>query len=575
MTLRFDFNNETRLFEHPVKIIQTSQLTQVIAKLAEVEQAVEQGFYAAGYLSYEAAGAFQPYYQTPAQGEMPLLWFGIYHSIKRIDAANEPAPQPIALEEWQPQTTIDQYQQAIQRIKAEIEAGNTYQTNYTIRLETDFNQSSSAHCYDVYRYLLNVQQAHYAAYLDTDRFKILSASPELFFHWHQGTLTAKPMKGTAERGTSSQDDLVRRDRLLASEKDRAENVMIVDLLRNDISQVAQAGTVNVEKLFSAEHYPTVWQLTSTITAQTRPETRLTDIFRALFPCGSITGAPKASTMKLIAELEPQAREVYCGAIGYFTPDKEALFNVPIRTLMVDSVKNRARYGVGGGITWDSTAEDEYQEVLDKAAILRKIDLPSQLLESLLLREGSYHLAELHLNRLAASARYFNFSFQLNHVMKRLEEFAKAHPDQLWKVRLLLSQTGDITLNGEIITPLDQSLTASWAEAPVNSHNRLLYHKTTLRDHYPKVTLHHECLMYNQRDEITEFVNGNVVLLIDGQWLTPALYCGLLAGTERETLLATGKIAEAVLRRDMLSRAEKIGFINSVRGWRDVEWNGEK
>lgn len=572
MTLRFDFKNKTQFFERPVQIIQTSEITEVIAKLAEIEQAVEQGFYAAGYLSYEASAAFQCYYQTPTQGEMPLLWFGIYDGVNVSPSVHEATPESVVLPEWIPLTSIHDYQLAIGRIKSEIAAGNTYQTNYTIRLEADCPASSAKSSYDFYRYLLSVQQANYSAYLDIGRFKILSASPELFFHWHHGVLTTKPMKGTAERGTSFQNDLMCKNRLLASKKNQAENVMIVDLLRNDISQVAKTGTVNVTQLFSAEQYPTVWQLTSTVVAETRPEARLTDIFRALFPCGSITGAPKASTMKLIAELEPQARELYCGAIGYISPDGEALFNVPIRTVMIDSKKNSARYGVGGGITWDSTAQDEYQELLDKAAILRKVNLPSQLLESLRLQNGIYHLVELHLNRLAGSASYFNFSFDRNRVIRQLNDFAKMHSKQTWKVRLLLDNVGDIMLEGEIITPLTQPLVASWSDRAVNSKNRLLYHKTTLRDHYPQVTLSHERLLYNQHNEITEFVNGNVVMLIEGQWLTPTLSCGLLAGTEREALLAAGRIQEAILTKDQLNKAEKIGFINSVRGWRDVVWS---
>ncbi|GKX62423.1 aminodeoxychorismate synthase, component I [Pragia fontium] len=571
MTLRFDFHQQPLFFRHPEKIIQTSKVDEVIEKLAQVEQAVADGFYAAGYLAYEAATAFQPYYQTPPQGNMPLLWFGIYAK-PETDCSDSPNEfPPNSLSPWQPLTSVDEYRQAITRIKSEIEAGNTYQTNYTIRLTADITDASDNASYEFYRYLLNAQQANYAAYLDIGRFKILSASPELFFHWRQGTLTAKPMKGTAERGTSSDNDLLHQQMLANSVKDRAENVMIVDLLRNDMSQVAIPGTVKVPSLFDVEQYPTVWQMTSTITAQTKPETQLTDILRALFPCGSITGAPKASTMKLISQLEPQAREVYCGAIGYITPQREALFSVPIRTVVFDSQTAKASYGVGGGITWDSTAENEYQEVLNKAQILRGITLPQQLLESLLLRDGQYHLLELHLKRLAASARYFSFNYHHQAITQQLKDFSSTRTKGSWKVRLLLNKTGDLTLTGEQIQPLTEVLSASWAAEPINSHNRLLYHKTTRREFYPSATLQHEFLLYNQHDEITEFVNGNVALLIDDQWLTPALSCGLLAGTERESLLLAGKINEAVLPKEMLNKAEKIAFINSVRGWREVKW----
>lgn len=572
MMLRFDFHQKTQIFQNPLKIIQTSKLDEILEKLADVEQAVASGFYAAGYLAYEAAGAFQTYYQTPSSGDMPLLWFGIYHSPQTENLKEKSIiTNKLSSYQWHPLTNREQYQQAIARIKSEIEAGNTYQTNYTIRLEADTTENDDVNGYQLYRHLLNAQQANYSAYLDTGRFKILSASPELFFHWQQDLLTAKPMKGTAKRGLSAKDDLLRQQALADSIKDRAENVMIVDLLRNDMAQVAIPGSVNVVSLFDVEQYPTVWQMTSTIKAKTKTDTRLTDVFRALFPCGSITGAPKASTMKLITQLEPHAREVYCGAIGYITPQQEALFSVPIRTVVLDSHKNKVRYGVGGGITWDSTAENEYQEVLDKAQILNQITLPEQLLESLLLKSGRYHLQEQHLIRLASSARYFNFIFDRDAVLQRLNQLAVLHPKGDYKVRLLLDKIGNITLDIEQIQPLTQTLTASWAPEPINSLNPLLYHKTTRREYYPKATLQHEFLLYNQHDEITEFVNGNVVLLIDNQWLTPPLSCGLLAGTERQALLETGKITEAVLPREKLKIAEKIAFINSVRGWREVKW----
>ncbi|MFV0548551.1 MAG: aminodeoxychorismate synthase component I [Limnobaculum xujianqingii] len=575
MKLRFDFNHQVQLFEHPLKIITTSQLSEVTAKLAEVEQAVESGLYAAGYLSYEAAAAFQPYYQTPPQGDMPLLWFGLYQQPLTDDPCDTSDNRfNNILAKWQPSTSTEAYRQAILRIKSEIEAGNTYQTNYTIRLEAKLTASDEQAYYQLYQQLLRAQQADYAACLDIGRFKILSASPELFFHWHQGTLTAKPMKGTAKRGLDAQDDLMRQEQLRTSEKDRAENVMIVDLLRNDISQVAIAGSVKVPALFDVEQYPTVWQMTSTISAQTRPETSLSDIFRALFPCGSITGAPKASTMKLIAQLEPQAREVYCGAIGYITPHKEALFSVPIRTVIIDTEKNIARYGVGGGITWDSTAENEYQEVINKAQVLRGVTLPKQLLESLLLKDGEYHLLALHLKRLSASARYFNFLFDADKLTEQLQRLVTAHQQGQYKVRLLLAQNGEVTLSCDPITPLTNPLIARWAPSAIHSDNNLLYHKTTLRDHYPAATLDNEFLLYNQRDEITEFVNGNVVLLIDGQWLTPAISCGLLPGTERQALLHAGTIREAILTKAQIKQAQKIGFINSVRGWRDVVWRDD-
>ena len=569
MTLRFDFHRQTMQFGQPIRVIQTANIHQVLTCLSEVEQAVAQGYYAAGFITYEAAPAFESFYVVPPQGDMPLLWFGIYQDVERQTIPQSTHPSPSL--NWQPLTRVEEYQQAIERIKHEIHAGNTYQTNYTIRLESQLTDVGEEGLQALYSQLKEAQHADYCAYLDCGRFKILSASPELFFHWQAGTIITRPMKGTAARGLDVERDLAQRDALRQSKKDQAENVMIVDLLRNDVSRIALLGTVEVPRLFEVEQYPTVWQMTSTVTAKTRPEVSLTEVFRALFPCGSITGAPKASTMKLIAELETLPREVYCGAIGYLTPQGEALFSVPIRTAVVDSQTGTARYGVGGGITWDSRVASEYQEVVDKARVLQGVQQPTQLLESLLLENGHYHLQEGHLVRLAGSARYFRFAFSHDEAVAALRGVAVSHAEGQYKVRMLLEVDGTLQVSADPITPLITPLTASWSSVAVNSQNRLLYHKVLPRDHYPTTTLNSEHLLYNERDEITEFVNGNVALLLDGCWLTPSLHCGLLPGTERAALLAEGKIIEAVIPRSRLNEARGIAFFNSVRKWREVVW----
>lgn len=545
------FTNKLGCFATQFALFKPVILTRLLSLIAEVEQTVAEGNYAAGYIAYEAAPAFQPFYRTPPQGEMPLLWFGIYPSVETNIDTDTATSVPTL--QWTPLTDADTYHTAIERIKQEIWAGNTYQTNYAIRLESRQNNLDDASLLALYAQLKEAQRADYCAFLDCGRFKILSASPELFFHWKEDTVTTRPMKGTAARGLDSDDDLAQREKLRSSEKDRAENVMIVDLLRNDLSQIAEPGSVEVPSLFDIEQYPTVWQMTSTVTAKTRPDVRLTEVFRALFPCGSITGAPKASTMKLIAELEPQPREVYCGAIGYITPQREALFSVPIRTVVIDAQAGVARYGVGGGITWDSSAENEYQEVVDKTRVLKGIQQPEQLLESLLLKNGDYFLLNRHLNRLAASARYFNFPFHRPEVELALRELTAYHIHGNHKIRLLLDANGRLELGVEAIEPLTSPLIARWSPFPVNSQNRLLYHKTTLRDHYPKATLNNEYLMYNERDEITEFVNGNVALLLDGRWLTPALACGLLPGTERKRCWKRGKLKKRLYLVNCLLR----------------------
>ncbi|WP_392566457.1 aminodeoxychorismate synthase component I [Utexia brackfieldae] len=564
--LRLDFLGTALLFKQPIKVIQTNDIDQVIACLAEVEQAVDNGYYAVGYIAYEAAPAFNPDYAVAEQNVMPLVWFGIYKDVDDIDD-NQSNLCPVESGDWQPSVSQAAYQAAIAEIKHQIAQGNTYQTNYTIRL----NGRLADDPYTFYAHLKQAQQADYCAYLDIGDQIILSASPELFFHYKACKIITKPMKGTSARGLHLADDEVQKA-LLSSEKNHAENMMIVDLLRNDLNRIAKTGSVHVDKLFSAEKYPTVWQMTSTISADIDPSLGLSAILSALFPCGSITGAPKESTMQIIRRLEGQARGVYCGTIGIIKPNKEMIFNVAIRTLVVDKKTAQAQYGVGGGITWDSTTEDEYQEIIHKAQVLYDVPLPDCLLESLLLDEGKYFLLDRHLQRLADSAAYFRFRCDIPVVIQQLNDLANKYRQGQWKVRLLMDHCGHLQLNADVITSMSNvPLYATWSAQAVNSRNRFLYHKTTRREFYPAASLNHEYLLFNERDEITEFVNGNVALFIAGQWLTPSSSCGLLAGTMRAQLVAEHKLTEAVLTRADLAKAEKIVFMNSVRKWREVIW----
>lgn len=567
MMLRFDFLKKCQFFCDPLAIIKTHNLSDVIPCMADIEKAVRAGHYAAGYVAYEAAPAFNKDAVVLSPNTMPLLWFGIYPTSKIADEKN--LPVEISKINWQPAISKNQYRDAIAAIKEQIKWGNTYQTNYTFPLNGKVEDDP----YRLYLHLLNAQCSDYSAYLDMGDHVILSASPELFFHYKHGKIVTKPMKGTAARGVTLHTDNCQRSKLF-SEKNQAENMMIVDLLRNDLNQIANTGSVTVDHLFSAEKYPTVWQLTSTISASLPGTTGLTDIFKALFPCGSITGAPKSSTMKLITQLEKEARGVYCGAIGVVSPNQEAIFNVAIRTLTINKQDGHGQYGVGGGITWDSNPEDEYQEVIDKARILSNMPLPTYLLETLLLDEGRYFLMDRHLNRLCLSADYFEFCYHREEVLQRLNSLANIKSMGQFKVRLLLYAFGKITLESANLTPAVRPLHATLSPVPVDSCNRFLYHKTDRRDFYPEASANNEYLLVNECGELTEFVNGNVALFISGEWLTPPLKSGLLAGTFREQLIADGILRETVLYVDDLKRAQNIAFINSVRKWREVVWLGE-
>jgi para-aminobenzoate synthetase / 4-amino-4-deoxychorismate lyase len=571
--LSFEFANsegsiKPLTFKNPIKIYKADKIEDVLANLELVQAEIQNGFYAAGFLSYESAPAFDPAFIVKAGATMPLLWFGIF---------TEPLEETISssgtyhLSEWIPSIDRLVFASSIQAIKKSIEKGDTYQTNYTLRMDSQFQGDEIAY----FETLKRAQSSNYCAYVQTGEHSILSASPELFFRLEGTELTTRPMKGTIKRGNSLDEDRANASWLFHSEKDRAENVMIVDLLRNDLGIIAETGSVIVDRLFEIEQYPTVHQMTSTIKAKVPETTQLSDIFKALFPCGSITGAPKISTMEIIADLETMPREVYCGAIGYMTPNKEAVFNVPIRTVLIDQDSGKATYGVGGGVTWDSTCEGEYHEVLAKASLLKATNLKFQLLESLLLNEGHYFLLDEHLQRVENTANYFGYHFSREKLEKQLKKLARSTPNHKVKVRLLIAMDGKVTIDTQPLSPLEESLTIILADEPVDKNNPFLYHKTTNRDIYStfqskKPPGVFDVLLWNKEGELTEFTNGNVVLeMDDGNW-TPPIESGLLAGTYREMLIKNGDIQERTLTRSDLYKSKRIWFINSVRKWIEVQ-----
>lgn len=561
--LQFDFNGATTTFKDPIDIITTYEIEQVIPSLLKVQDAINSGYYAAGYLSYEAAPAFEQSMKVYITTRMPLLWFGIYkntgdHLDKSIGSFHT--------SNWTPNTSIQEYNRAIKEIKSNIEHGETYQVNYTIRMDADFHGDPFA----FYKKLASSQSASYSAFLDIDDFNILSASPELFFHLKDNKITTKPMKGTIGRGKTINEDKEKANWLYQSEKNRAENVMIVDLLRNDLGRLAKPGSVKVPELFTIEEYPTVFQMTSTVTGDIEPTKSIVDIFQALFPCGSITGAPKINTMNIIHKLETTPREVYCGAIGFITPDKEAIFNVPIRTVVINQDGN-ATYGVGGGITWDSKEDEEYEEVLTKAKILSNTTTTFQLIETIALINGEYLVLQNHLTRLEHSASYFKYEFKQKLLVEKLQAIAVQHPKGKWRVRVLLYQDGNlsVTISPEQTSSIDKP-TVALAKRPVSQKDIYLYHKTTNRTVYDNALEDmndvFDVLLWNENNEITEFTKGNVVVELEGMLYTPPVRCGLLAGTYREKLLNEGKIEERVISKKELPLCQNIWFINSVREW---------
>lgn len=570
--LSFEFassNGEVKplTFTNPVKIIVANTIEEVLPSFRQIQEAVDNGFYAAGYVSYEAAPAFDEAFKVNSKQMMPLLWFGIFEEPQNQTLSSSGSYEH---SKWLPNVTLDEYESAITAIKNFIESGDTYQTNYTIRLHSQFKGDDLS----FFTKLKKAQSSNYCAYINTGDHSILSASPELFFHLEGNQITTRPMKGTIARGLTLEQDEKNAKWLYDSEKNRAENVMIVDLLRNDLNFMADQGTVQVPKLFEIEQYPTVHQMTSTITAEVSPKLSFYDIFKALFPCGSITGAPKISTMEIISNLEHEPRDVYCGAIGYITPQKEAIFNVPIRTVIINQQTGQATYGVGGGITWDSTSKGEYEEVITKASLLETDRPDFELLESLLLEDGDIFLLEEHLTRLQNSAKYFNFSLNSAEVKNSLHAFSKQHTTGAYKLRLLLEKTGKVVLESQPIKQSKAPFVVALADTPIDKKDVFYYHKTTNRSNYSQFQEKNQSvfdvLLWNEDGHLTEFTNGNVVLEIGGELLTPPIQSGLLAGTFREQLLNEGKIREKILTLEEVKSCSKIWFINSVRKWIQVE-----
>lgn len=570
MKARIDFPppegaRSTLAFANPLAVLNARALHEVPDLLDAAMQAARAGHWVVGWVAYEAAPAFDPALRVhPPGSSLPFAAFAIYAAPVDEDAAPA-ADTDFSCGPWQMSTPHAQIIAAIAALRQRIAAGDFYQVNLTTRLRSGFSGSSSA----LFASLRATQPDGYCAHLQDDGWEVLSVSPELFFDWRPaGLLTTRPMKGTAPRYAAAQEDAAAARALRASAKERAENLMIVDLLRNDLGRVAATGTVRVPHLFEVEALPTAWQMSSTVQCTTRPGIGLADVFRALFPCGSVTGAPKVAAMAAIAAQEDAPRGVYCGAIGLIRPGGHATFNVGIRTVALDRASGRAECGIGSGIVFDAVERDEYAEWLVKRRFLLRATAGFDLLETLRLEDGAYWLRDRHLERLCASAEHFGFCFAKVEVERTLDALAWQYRTDAWRVRLLLDRQGQARTECCPLEPAPDAAPIALANAPVEGAAEFLLHKTTERSAYLRFAppaASFDTLLWNKRGEITEFTRGNVVVELDGQRVTPPLDCGLLPGVLRAELLARGEIRERTVRRDELPRATGLWFINSVRG----------
>lgn len=567
-----DGRREWRAFEEPLEILQAHTAEEVMPLLEAIERANGEGLWAAGFVSYEAAPAFDRAYVTSSAGELPLAWFALFPEWRSLDLEPHPATA-YSLSDWRPSTSAGDYERAVESIRRWIAAGDTYQVNYTTRLRADF----AGDAWSLFTSLAHTQRAPRSAFIDTgDRWAICSSSPELFFQLDGGRIVCRPMKGTAPRGRYPDEDHRQGEWLRQSAKNRAENLMIVDMVRNDLGRIAQPGTVEVTSLFELERYPSIHQLTSTVEART--DATLAEIFTALFPCASITGAPRVRTMELIHHLEQRPRGVYTGAIGCVGPRRQAHFNVAIRTVQIDRESGVAAYGTGGGIVWDSVAGDEYRECQTKTLVLSQAEPEFSLLETMLWEpENGFFLLDRHLERLRSSALYFDRPVDPEAIRAKLERATRELPPTPHRVRLLLHRSGDVVVQKDALVTTDRRWRVRLANRPVDRENRFLFHKISRRVLYDEARAdfpdHDDVLLWNSDRELTESTIANVVVKLDGELVTPAVDCGLLPGVFRAELLESGQIRERVVTLEELPRAEKIYLVNSVRRWVEVDLEG--
>jgi para-aminobenzoate synthetase/4-amino-4-deoxychorismate lyase len=587
-------NGHSYLFLSPLETIAAHALDELPGVFQRIEQALAEGRHVAGYVNYECGQHFalqRESLSTSANNPsaLPLAWFGVYAEPFVFDHATgqfvgeappeieaEPLPASAVDHAGELRLEIEErdYVAAIDRIKRYIEAGDTYQVNFTDAVTVQLPHSAAS----TFGALADAQPVSYAALLNVAGSQILSLSPELFFRVAEGTgartIMTRPMKGTMRRGFDLEEDAVQSALLAADEKNLSEHVMIVDLLRNDLGRICEMGSVRVDDLFTVERYRTLLQMTSTVAGTLRGGVNWYEVFQALFPSGSITGAPKIRTMEIIEELERGPRGVYTGAIGYIAPSGAAQFNVAIRTLVLENGK--ARMGVGGGIVADSEAAAEYRECQLKASFLRTERAEFQLIETMLAEHGAVNLLPLHLDRLAASAEYFGFACERveveSAIAERLVEFASGRH----RLRLLLDREGCVLLTH---TPLGQQageVAVRISQHVVDSRDVYLRHKTTRRDLYDRELAaaraagFDEVLFVNERGELTEGAISTIFVRRNGCLLTPPLSSGVLPGVLRRSILESDAAAgEGVVTLDDLCRAEDVFIGNSLRGLRRV------
>jgi para-aminobenzoate synthetase/4-amino-4-deoxychorismate lyase len=578
-TDRWDSDNgRSFLFDRPVGELRFEPGDDPRRFFEAIDRAVGDGYWVAGYFAYEMGYTFERKLSRLLDTKSPagsLAWVGLFEDPTIAETPSDaslsdriipPEAGPCRVSNLGLNTSWDEYATEVNRIKSYLRDGQTYQVNFTMKQRFDLDGPPEV----LYNDLRKQQRVSFSACLFDGERTVISLSPELFLRRDGGVIGVKPMKGTARRGAGDKEDERLAAWLATDAKNRAENVMIVDMVRNDLGRIAAAGGVRVSRLFEVEKYETLYQMTSTVEAQVPEDINWFDVMRNLFPCASVTGAPKIRTMELIADLEKEPRGVYTGSIGYMSPYGDACMNVAIRTMVVDS-SGKGEMGIGSGVVYDSDTRTEYDECLLKAKFLTDLRPDFELIETTLLEDGELHLVERHMKRLNASAKHFGFRCPLDRIAAALTETAERHPRGSHKVRLLLRADGDYAVSVEPIDRPPRPYRVKLSRQRIDPRDDHRYHKTTYRPVYQReresarAEGYDEVVFLNTRGEVCEGTISNVFISTGGTLLTPPVSCGLLPGTLREELIARGDCEERVLSLSDLRTAARVYVGNSVQG----------
>lgn len=576
-------NHFSYLFREPREVFAIHDRQDLLRAFERLEEATGAGLYVAGFFSYECANLFDSRLAVSQPGSgQPYAWLGVYETPLRfdhftgrmadgeaVDRVDEQTPAPVVECAVELEIDRESYRRKILAIQEWIAEGDTYQVNLTDVV----SGTTSASPLDLFEHLSLQQPVAYSALLHLPFARILSFSPELFFRRDGSEVVVKPMKGTARRGFDRKADEAASDALRSDTKNQSEHIMIVDLLRNDLGKICTPGSVRVRELCAVEPYRTLLQMTSTIDGHLRDDVSSYELFRSLFPSGSITGAPKIRTMEIIRSLETHPRGPYTGAIGFFGPERHASFSVAIRTVVLQG--NTLRMGVGGGIVADSRADDEYEECLLKAKFLRASVPDFKLIETMRWQNG-VRLLELHLERMQASAAYFDFPFSIQGFHEALETAVPGfEADVAYRVRITLDRFGHYEQTFTVLDETPWKGEVRLSSERTDSRDTFFHHKTTNRALYVREFSEaqreglDEVLFQNEAGMLTEAAIHNLCVKLDGRWLTPPVPAGALPGVYRSQLVRSGKVVESPVSLEDLRRAEAISLCNAVRGERPV------